>query len=78
MNDRYSHYTQSFSEKNYPSASELFHAAVNQRNIKLGALASTGLPAKLKMTVDESFKMMQDQYPDRLAMKNKLFGIANI
>lgn len=71
MNGEYSHYTQSFSEKNYVSASEAFQAAVYHRNIKLGELANTGLPAKLKLTVDESFKMMQEQYPARMATMKK-------
>lgn len=71
MDGQYSHYTKSFSEKDYLTASEAFQAAVYHRNIKLGELASVGLPAKLKLTVDESFKMLQEQYPARLATMKK-------
>lgn len=71
MNGEYSHYTQSFSEKNYVSASEAFQAAVYHRNIKLGELANTGLPAKIKMTLDQSFELMQKQFPLRKATERK-------
>lgn len=65
MNGEYSHYTQSFSEKNYVYASEAFQTAVYHRNIKLDELANTGLPAKVKMTLDQSFELMQKQFPLR-------------
>lgn len=71
MNGEYSHYTQSFSEKNYVSASEAFQAAVYHRNIKLGELANTGLPAKVKSTLDEAYELMLKQLPSRKSTERK-------
>lgn len=62
MNGEYGHYTQSFSEKNYASGSEVFQVIIYHCNIKLGELAHTGLPAKVKMNLDQSFELMQKQF----------------
>lgn len=71
MDGQYSHYTKSFSERDYLTASEAFQAAVYHRNIKLGELASNGLPAKIKSSLDEAFTLMQKQFPSRKATERK-------
>lgn len=71
MNGEYNHYTSSFAEKNYLTASEAFQAAVYHRDIKLGELAHTGLPAQVKLTLDEAFDLTQKQFPLRKASERK-------
>lgn len=71
MNGQYSHYTSSFAEKDFVTASEAFQAAVYHRDVKLGELAHSGLPAQVKITLDQAFELTQKQFPLRKASERK-------
>lgn len=71
MDGLYYHYTSSFAEKDYLTASEAFQAAVHHRDIKVGELAHSGLPAKVRTDLDEAFELMQKQFPLRKATERK-------
>lgn len=71
MDGLFYHYTSSFAEKDYLTTSEAFQAAVHHRDIKLGELAHSGLPAKIRTDLDEAFVLMQKQFPLRKATERK-------